>query len=249
MKIKSLFLLILFGYLQAANGIETPLLLKNSAENSKKESELIAHVKSSIENAKQGISQLSQEVLEIPGMSSAKVRHLLNNLCQKDDVRYLEIGCWKGSTWISAMFGNENSVRHAVAIDNWSQFSGPEGEFLANCARFLPCFNFDYYSADCFSLKVEELFDEPVNIYFYDGEHSALSQELAFTYYNKVLDDLFIAIVDDWNWSKVREGTQEAFKKLGYQILYDISLPAKFAGDTENWWNGIYVAVIRKEKK
>lgn len=43
-------------------------------------------------------------------MSSPKVRHLLNNLCSLPSTSYLEIGTWKGSTWISALFQNQKSV-------------------------------------------------------------------------------------------------------------------------------------------
>ena len=89
-------------------------------------------------------------------------------------------------------------------------------------------------------------FKKPVNVYFYDGGHTATTQEKAFTYFNPILDDLFIAVVDDWNWDCVVEGTFMAFDKLRYEVLFDIALPANGNGDLENWWNGLYVAVIRK---
>jgi len=60
------------------------------------------------------------------------------------------------------------------------------------------------------------------------------------------LDDTFISIIDDWNWKGVQTGTKQAFKKLGYEILFEKILPANFNQDRQNWWNGLYVAVIRK---
>lgn len=103
-----------------------------------------------------------------------------------------------------------------------------------------------FYSHDCFDVDPESFVFEEVNIYFYDGGHARQDQANAFLYYNNILDDVFIAIVDDWNWDDVRNGTFDAFKELGYQILYEVSLPSDGNGDISKWWNGLYVAVIRK---
>lgn len=210
---------------------------------------LIAHVMASIDNANKGFSKVSKEILEIDGMSSAKNRHLLNNLCSLQDTVYLEIGAWKGSTWVSALYQNERSITEAVAIDNWiwAEFGGSEVEFVKNCERFLPTINYHYYSSDAFKIRKDHLFRHPVNIYFYDGDHSAVSQELALTYFDEILDDVFILVVDDWNWGEVRSGTFNAFSKLQYHVLFSIELPARYNGDLDNWWNGVFVAVIRKQ--
>lgn len=223
------------------------LLLSNVDNQNTKEKQLIAHVTQSIDNAYKGISRLTDNVLKIEGMSSPKVRHLLNNLCSYPNTNYLEIGTWKGSTWISALFGNEASVLNATAIDDWSQFGGPAAEFHGNCKKFLANLSYNISSADCFKLNLESLITQPVTIYFYDGGHTEIEQEMAFTYYDKAFDDVFIAIVDDWNLNKaVEQGTRTAFEKLGYQILFEIVLPNRRYSDIENWWNGLYVAVIRK---
>lgn len=207
---------------------------------------LVKHVQNSIANAEKGQSKLSAEVLNMEGMSSPKVRHLLNNLCSLPKISYLEIGCWKGSTWISSLYGNGENMVSAVAIDNWSEFGGPEKEFKSNCAKFLKSLNYTCYSMDCFSVNPTTIVKKPVNIYFFDGEHRFEDQERAFTHYDSVLERTFIAIVDDYNWGQVREGTQSAFKKLGYKILFEKWLPADFNGDREQWWNGLYIAVIKK---
>ncbi len=70
---------------------------------------------------------------------------------------------------------------------------------------------------------------------------------MAFTYFDPILDDLFIAVVDDWNWDDVKTGTRLAFEKLDYHVLYEVELPASANGDTLNWWNGLYVAVISRK--
>lgn len=218
-----------------------------SASSSERQAKkLVAHVKQSIQNAEKGVSKLSPEILGIEGMSTSKVRHLLNNLCSMPNTQYLEIGCWKGSTWVSALYGNGSSINNATAIDNWSEFGGPEQDFLNNTSYFLNGIKYQYYSVDSFNLDVKKAIPNPVNVYFYDGNHSELAQEMALTYYDSILADEFILIVDDWNWHTVRQGTHNAINKLNYRVVASFDLPARYNGDQENWWNGLYVAVIRK---
>lgn len=217
-----------------------------SQELNQKEKDLIAHVQASIINAENGVTKLKSSILRMEGMSSPKVRNLLNHLCSRPQTHYLEIGCWKGSTFISALFGNKTTVSSAVAIDNWSEFGGPKKDFLQNVKKFLGKKWYTVCDEDSFVLDVKKVCPNPVNVYFYDGGHSEKEQELAFTYYNEVFDDSFIAIVDDWNFSSVEPGTFSAFDKLGYNVLFEVVLPARWNADMENWWNGLYVAVIRK---
>lgn len=223
-----------------------PLFIFGELVVSEYEKTLIQQVTTAISNAERGISNLCPEILRLEGMSSPKVRHFLNNLCQLPNATYLEIGCWQGSTWISSLWSNENNVIFAYAIDNWSDFGNMQNRFIDNCAKFLNPNKYQLFSVDSFSIDVPSTITRPVNIYFYDGNHSESSHEKAFTYYNEVLDKTFIAVVDDWNSEDVKTGTQKAFKKLNYQVLFEKELPARYNGDCENWWNGLYVAVVRK---
>ena len=54
-------------------------------------------------------------------MSDARVRHLLSNLCSAQGARYLEVGCWRGSTLTAALAGNELRVDLAVGVDKWGE--------------------------------------------------------------------------------------------------------------------------------
>lgn len=226
------------------------LIFKVSFSNG---AQLVEHVKNSIKHAQELRSDITKEILDIPGMSSPKIRHLLNNLCKLPNTNYLEVGTWQGSTFVSALYNNHDYISSAVAIDNWSEFAtgNPEVNFHLNTSRFLNKNRFAFYNQNSFSVDKKNLkLSGPVNIYFYDGDHSAQSQKAAFTYFNDILADTFIAIVDDFNWSAVQKGTKDAFEELNYQVLYEIFLPAvyKDSGDLQNWWNGLYVGVIKKNK-
>lgn len=207
---------------------------------------LVEHVKQSIQSAELGKSKLTEDILNINGKSSSKVRYLLNNLCSLPDARYLEIGVFQGSTFISALYGNTNTLSDAIAIDNWSEFGYQKTVFTENALQFLPQDSYRLYEQDSFSISLDTIFEQSINIYFYDGNHSREAQRQAFTYYNTIFADVFIAVVDDWNWEQVRTPTKQAFEELGYTILFEEELPAQYVGDLENWWNGIYIAVIQK---
>ena len=204
------------------------------------------HVENSILKANDNISSLSPQVLALEGMSSPKVRHLLNNLCSLSNTHYLEVGVWKGSTWISALYKNHKKIVSATAIDNWSEFGGPEHSFRLNCKTFLKkSINYSFFNSDSFKFNLSNI-STPINIYFYDGNHTALSQEMAFTYYDPIFADTFIAVIDDWDWPSVHEGTRAAFAKLNYTILFEASLHSNGINDAETWWNGIGIFVLKK---
>ena len=214
----------------------------SSSTPSPDEKTTIDFVKKAISAARAGKSKLPVEIYEIEGMSARGGRQLLNHLCSRRATRYLEIGVWQGSTWVASLYGNERSVEEAVAIDNWSMFGGPQEKFLANCSAYLPGSRYRLCNEDAFQIDPQRLFAEKVNLYFYDGDHSVLAQERAFTHYDSILADPFIAIVDDWKWDRVRRGTFNAFEKLGYEVVYEQAL----TGRKREWHHGMYVALIRK---
>lgn len=95
--------------------------------------------------------------------------------------------------------------------------------------------------------------------YLYDGDHEYDDQFRAFTHFDEALEDVFVALVDDWNHEPVRLGTRDAFARLGYDVVYGEVLGggrANGASINEHsvlklpnpWWNGLYVAVVRKMK-
>ena len=201
---------------------------------------LIDRVEAAITKANEGSTKLSDGVLAMEGMSSRKVRTLLNELITHDD-RYLEVGVYKGSTFTSALFGNEYAS--AIAIDNFTQFGGNESAFLTN-TKTHGVHAFDHINADCFALTPEQKsLISDITIYFYDGDHREEDQHKAITYYHEYLAPEFILIVDDWNHPPVKVGTRTGLAEAGITVHKEWELPAARNGDVAQWWNGFYVAV------
>lgn len=210
---------------------------------SARETALIEHVKQSIHNSWIGVSHILESTQrKIEGLSSSHMKHLLSSLCRLPHTRYLEIGLGTGSTFIAALHENHESIDYAVGIDNWSD--GKRETFDQNRATFLlnnRC-NYRIYPSNCFSIDPKKYIAAPINIYFYSGDCSEEAQEKAFTHYDAILDDVFITVIDGWNADSTRAGTANAINKLNYEILFEADLPPH----RTLWWNGLYVAVIRK---
>ena len=55
----------------------------------------------------------------VQGLTSARVRHFLNNLCSQEGAVYLEVGVFAGATFCAAV--QNNDMVAAYANDDWSQ--------------------------------------------------------------------------------------------------------------------------------
>ncbi len=207
---------------------------------------LIEHINNSISSADLLKSKLNQEILDIPGFSSNRIRHLLNNIMSIDEINYLEIGTFKGSTFASALY--QNSLNEAYAIDDWTEFRDHgdiKKEFLNNTKDY----SFTFFEEDCFKLDLSKI-NKKINIFLYDGNHTYESHYNALKYYYPILDDQFIFIVDDYdsvpNWEQVQLGTQNSIKDLNLNIIYEKHLKSNGRNAAGSWWNGYYIALLKK---
>jgi hypothetical protein len=185
-------------------------------------------------------------------MSGNKTRHLYNNICNLNNAHYLEVGTWKGSSFISALY--KNNIK-ATCIDNGSQFGGPVSEFYKNMFIYLGYNynneNINIIDKDCWSITYDDII-YPINIFLYDGDHSYESQKKAITYYYKYFSKYIIIIIDDWIVSddRVKKGTLDGLHEMNLIIHYSKEIPLvnttkeHTGGDT--FWNGCGIFVCEK---
>lgn len=233
--------------------------------NVDKTSYLINHIDKSIYDAELLKSGANPMVFNLEGMSGTKTRHFFNNLMSfriDGKLKYLEVGSWRGSTFCAAISNNEIE---ATSIDNFTEYANTSYfndalpsrlAFHRNVHHIMEKSkyrsNLTFIDQDAFTIDVNRLgrFD----VYFYDGEHSFKSQYGAYSYFYPCFDDICIVITDDYSIDPLienapREATQKAFKDLNFKVLKDWYL---FGGNEtqekawQEWWNGVYVAVIQK---
>jgi len=218
---------------------------------------MIDRICKSISDARNCISKIDPEtsegkdILEYKGMTGTKTRHLYNNMLSYiDDVRYLEIGTWYGSSSISAIY--KNKVQ-ALFIDNWSQFGGDPNIFMEALQKYEGDSDLYLIENNCWEVELNSL-DKKFNIYLYDGGHTESDHYKSLEYYLPILDDTFVFMVDDWCWGDVRDGTMRAIRDLGLKIHFrheeflssdDLIGMPKHKGK-ESWWNGVAIFLLSK---
>jgi hypothetical protein len=195
-------------------------------------------------------TKLSEQVLNMPGMSGKKYRTLINRLIEKtSDARYLEIGSWKGSTACSAMYGNTVNL---ICIDNFTFTDSNGGFHIDELVDNINNVITDDIEVNIFDIdfrKVDYSAIGKFNVYFYDGPHDEKDQYDGVVLVQPALDDTFTLIVDDWNGPEVQRGTFNAIKNLNLEILCSIEI--KVIDPTESnefsdWHFGYFISVLKK---
>lgn len=213
-------------------------------------SDLAIALRTAFDWAEKGQHKLPPELLRMHGMSGKKYRALINNLLEVvPDPRYLEIGCWAGSTFCSSIWKNKC---RAVAIDNWSQFGGPKDHFLSNVNQFSnPDIDFQFIESDFVNVDYSNL--GKFNVYMYDGPHEHDDQSNGLQLVLPALDDTFIWIVDDWNWPDPKNGTIDALTNVDVEVVASIEIHttddlthAKVSHEQSDWHNGYFIAILKK---
>jgi hypothetical protein len=218
---------------------------------------LVKHVEYALHKTFLESSKCTKEILEMSGMTGRLSRHFYNNLCSLANIRYLEIGTWKGSITCSSMCGN--SIQ-GLCIDNWSEFIGEDVRmtFMAMFNKYLDTTNnVDFKSVDCWSLDPDELARTygKFNIYVYDGNHSPDSHRKALSHFMPCLDTEFVYIVENWNNLDIRNATYQAIRdnKLSIVYMFDIFTtgdnshpPAHNCGSNSQWHNGLGIYLLHK---
>ena len=215
-------------------------------------SPLVFNLKEAYDETMQGMHKLPDWILQLPGMSGVTYRKMANNLVNKiADARYLEVGCWQGSTACAAVYGN--NVK-AYCIDNWSQFNDDGSistKFAEHVAKLesdqLTFVDQDYTVTDFSNIG-------KYNVYLFDGPHEEYDQYMGVLTAQSALEDEYILIVDDWNWPFVRKGTYDALNELKSKVLFSVEIrtsiddthPLDSRGTNTYWHNGVIFAVIKK---
>jgi len=207
----------------------------------------IEQIQNAISEANLFRSKLSPEALQVPGFTSLKIRHLMNNLGAISS-NYLDCGSHKGGTYCSTVFNNTN-LQNAICIDDFREFNGdsPMIELLSNAGKFKPeSVKMKLIQKDVWAVTEKDL-PAGIDLYLYDSDHSLESQYKSVSYFLKSMADEFIFVVDDYSvWPQVKEGTEKGLKDSGLEILFQQELYNGIPGDNWGFHQGLFVALLRK---
>lgn len=228
--------------------IESHLKKQNLSQHS-----FVPIVLDAINNSAKGYSNFNEESFEIGGLSSNRVRHLLNSICSNEGMKYLEVGTYLGSTFCAAI---QNNPVEAYAVDNWetqnlqpfknlheiSQSS--LDQFRENVKKYKGNSKVRLINADCKNLVPQD-FRSKVNCVFYDGNHDYQEQLQCLEVIKNLVEDTFILVIDDANFYGVVESAEEFVRKNEYTVLFEQKLLNEIESD-KMWWNGMYILILQK---
>ena len=209
--------------------------------------DLITTVNRAITEAVSRKSRLPPEAATIRGMTSPKIRHLLNNLCAMPNTVYVEMGLYKGATFVAALAGNEDTVKTAYGIDNWSLFPShlPRERFWEHHAKYLSAFGSRLHIHDTSLFDISpDAIAEPVTIFYYDADH--IHTHKAVLKFLPRLADPCIIILDDWSRPEIRNDWEKI--KAEVTVHKEWELYSYVKDDLDHWWCGLFLAVITKKQ-
>lgn len=203
--------------------------------------QFVAHVKACLDKAEANQSKLPPAILALQGCSGSKTKHFLNNLMSADGIRYLDVGTVEGSSVCAAVHGN--TCETTVVDNSPSPVKELRDSNLATWGQGVTLIEKDSFRVNV----TKEL--KKFNVYLYDGpDHSSLGHYRAIQHYFRALDDVFVLVIDDWNWPDVRSSTMNVLKGMRLNKLFEKEIYTNRNGEPQ-WWNGLYVAVLEKSKQ
>ena len=217
--------------------------------------DLINHIDKSIHWGDKEVSKLTQDVMDIHGITSNKVRCFLNNICSIGGT-YLEVGVFRGATFCSAIYQNDI---HAIGLDNFASPNlmpmgvsqklatylkqritiSPQEDFLNNVKQFGNPEQLDVYKTDYTTFDYTQL--PKLDIVFYDGDTRFHDQYVTLKKIVPQFSKQTILIMDDWNWNS---GALE--KVIEEENLFVTHRREIYTSgeDMDDFWNGLGILLI-----
>jgi hypothetical protein len=217
---------------------------------------LIDTVKNALIKSKNNESKISEKTKNLPGLTSEKVKHFINNLCELPDCKYLEAGVFQGSIFAAAV---EKNDLVATAIDNFSESSiipmdsnvninsekGNNKEiFLRNIKDLVLNKQVNIIDSNVFETDLNKI-SLKSNVIFMDIEHTYESHYNFLNKFYEKIDNTFVYVVDDWNWLQVRDATFKSIEDLKLKTLFKEEIFTK-GEDKNDYWNGLGIFVLNK---
>lgn len=219
--------------------------------------DLIKHIDESIHWGEMEVSKLTQDVMDIHGITSNKVRCFLNNICSVGGT-YLEIGTFRGATFCSAIYGNDV---HSIGLDNFASPNlmpkgvsqklaaymkmgmekPPQEDFINNVKRFGVQGKVEVYKTDYTTFDYSQL-PKP-NIIFYDGDTRFHDQYVTLKKLVPIFAKQTILIMDDWNWNS--GAIQRVIEEEDLIITHQREIFTT-GEDMDSFWNGLGIFLIER---
>ena len=225
-------------------------IVYNNGKGETKVNPKIPHIIESIDKAERLDSNYTGIAIE--SLTSNITKHFLNNICSLPDTVYLELGCYAGGTFYSAL---QNNNTKGYAVDNYKQPTYPHRDDLnfkgyQNPKAVLleppwhPDKRYDYTLIEDDVTNIT--LPEQVNVIFYDADHNPQAQYNNLKHIHQYCKDEFILIIDDANMPGVIESVDEFVRVMKLDVIFERKVLTNKPEDDTSWWNGLYILLLKK---
>lgn len=212
-------------------------------------------IETCVERSGNLVSNLTEYVLGINGMSNGKVRHLINNLLSVKESNFLEIGTYHGSTFCAAICNS--MIKNAATLDYFTYFDVTNNSNLGRLNREKVIENVEKTPHKCnVSVIDANVYDFDfssvsfsVNSFFYDGPHETDNCLSILRKAYDILEKDFLFIVDDFSDQHQSAAIEKFIIEFGINVLHRVDLPGNGnhnQHDNTNYFNGLFVAACQK---
>lgn len=233
------------------HGEQVALQLSVQSEKKSEVDVLVRHAEQAIADAYANKSRLSGTALTIHGQLGTKTRHLYNNMCNLPESTYLEVGTYKGASFVSAMYGNDRTK--GFCVDIWCEYGGKR-ECYFNVFGHLPENSVHVIDKDCWQVTSDDIKGNKLDVFMFDGPHSLEDQKKAITYYHQFFKKYVIILIDDWVIDvprcQAKKGTLLGLEEMKLKVHFskEIGLvnTTELHKGNDTFWNGIGIFVCER---
>ena len=217
---------------------------------------LKAHVINAVYKADNKTSKAKPKRIntEIKGFSSTRIRHLLNNLCSLENCNYLDVGSYRGSTVISAVWDND-ATGYAVDTFNFDMLSS-ETTFHPQVKKaledLLTVFNIqnkvNIIVKDIAKINKKDLNEQLMDVVYYDSSLNAKDIQSAVKNILPNTKIYSILVFANTQNSEALAVFEKAIIANLATIHYSLELKSRVIGDSNTWWNGVKIFVVERKR-
>lgn len=182
--------------------------------------------------------RLLKPLCRLPRMSTFAIGAIINRAVAELDASqsFVNVGVWHGFTFFSGLAGN--AAKRCIGVDDFSHRGSPREKFLSRLERWGS--DSHTFHEVGFREYFQNVHTGSIGAYVFDGPHTREDHRDALELAEPYFADGCIVVMDDTNWSQVREATEEFIEQSPrtYETLLDVRTPGT---GHPTFWNGVMV--------
>lgn len=219
-----------------------------------------ARLKKAIYNADRQTSKLSGFYKEVFGLTSPRIKDLLNNICDHESVKYLEMGVFRASTLVAASvsdckisYGVDNFSYSPYDANKWNpdgwssiRRAAKDNIERARIEKKVKIIESDI--RDQF-MDLSKVIPDKINVVFCDLTHLKPEEiMIALKQSHSTTENLYVLLVGLYVDLDYQRATQKFIKDNKLTVHFEEKLLSEGRTNNNGWYGGIGLFLLEKPK-